>query len=724
MNKKKVILGSVGVLACLVGGSLFAVNQFVDRKMILNQLYSNIEKQTGRKLALQNLDIHFFPWPEINASNITLSNMPGGKNPHFITAGNLKANLNLWSLWQRTIHFKSIQLSNVQIHLERNAQGQKNWDLQPVEAIKDNNLPTAQHITHRKWGWQFNNVQLKNVECWYDDALNHKNTHLFFEQAELNQLETDKVRFNINGSHHHAKFTITGRISHLTELLEGDDTVAPPAKFQVNLSEYVRNQNVGNIRISGTLKSLVKAKGYDIIVRGTILNLDDLNHLFPHVHLPSIENITLSTAFKDISKESDPQGLPQIDLLQLHTGKINAAIFPNNLQLMSTEIVANDLNADVNTQIVGQLYGKMFRWSGNLGRLKTLQDNVLFKTDENLPISGKLSSADYNLKLDGTIGGKNPSLATELSLLNYNNYVKDFGSLNAQNILYSGKLIVSFPLTLVSLERINTDFLYQNITSKGKITSNSVKINQYNFDNFSSNLEWKNRELSFTQLQLANKQSDIKGDVHYSLQQETPELNVRIFYSSFPMKWIEDYFSIANIYTGQMTALGNLSTKGNNWQEWQKNLTGQLGLFGTDGKLEAEGLRHYIGQAAATLPLKKSLSTQCIALRTQINSDDLYFDTITLQTNQFALNGQGTFDIPDQKLNLHFIPDVRLGAISASAPIRIGGTLAKPYTTFDMNKNRVFSLNINALNKSQPATNYCQDAIEKAKKPLGILQKK
>ncbi|CAI3940195.1 Uncharacterized conserved protein AsmA involved in outer membrane biogenesis (AsmA) [Commensalibacter communis] len=724
MSKKKVILGSFGVLACLVGGSLFAVNHFVDRKMILDQLYSNIEKQTGRKLALQNLDIHFFPWPEIHASNITLSNMPGGKNPHFITAENLEADLNLWSLWQRTIHFKSIKLSNVQIHLERNAQGQKNWDLQPNETIKKTDQPAAQHFTHRKWGWQFNNVKLENVECWYDDALNKKNAHLFFEQAELNQLETDKVRFNINGSHHRAKFTIAGRISHLTELLENDDTITPPAKFQVNLTEYVRNQNIGNLRISGTLKSLVKAKGYDIIVRGTILNLNDLNHLFPHAHLPSIENITLNTSFRDISNANDPQGKPQIDLLQLHTGKVNAAIFPDDFQLISTEIVANDLNADVNTQIVGQLYGKMFRWSGNIGQLKTLQDNILFKTDGNLPISGKLSSANYNLKLDGTIGGKDPSLSTELSLLNYNKYFNNFGNLNAQNILYSGKLIASFPLTLASLENINKNFILNNIIINGKLFSNNIKIDQNNFNNFSSNLDWKNRELSLTQLQLANKQSNFKGNVHYSLKQVTPELDVRIVSSSFPMKWIEDYFSVANIYTGQITVLGSLTATGNNWQEWEKTLTGKIGLFGTDGILEAEGLKHYIGQAAATLPLKKSLSTQCIALRAQINPNDLFLDTITVQTNQFALNGQGTFDIPEQKMNLHFIPDIRLGAISASAPIRIGGTLLKPYTTFDMNKKRVFSLNINALNQSQPATNYCQGAIEKAKNPLGVLQKK
>lgn len=717
MNKKKVILGSCGVLVCLVGGSLFALDHFVDRKMILDQLYSNIEKQTGRKLALQNLDIHFFPWPEIQASQITLSNMPGGKSPNFITAGHLKADLNLWSLWQRKIHFRSIKLSHVQIHLERNAQGQKNWDLQPIETPKSDVVQAdISKSTHRKWKWQFNSFQLEDVNCWYDDAYTHKNTHLLFKQAELSQLETNKVRFNITGSHHHADFSISGRMSHLDELLDSDSPISNPAKFQVNLTEYVRDQNIGNIRVSGTLKSLVNAKGYDIIVRGTILNLNDLNQLFPHANLPAVENITLSASIKDVSKDSDPQGKPQIDLLQLHTGKINADFLPAGLQLTSTEIIANDLNSDVNTQIVGQFSGGMFRWSGHFGQLKTLQDMLLSQTDKSLPIAGNLSSETYNLQLDGTVGGKDPSLAVKLNLLNYNQFYQGVGNLNAQNIIYTGKIFTPFPLTLSFFKHLTQEDLLK-IGTIGKLKSNHVNINQLNFDNFSSNIEWKNKELSLTQLLLSNKQSTIKGDVFYSTKEDPSTLIVKINNASFPMKWVEDYFDIANIYSGQMTAIGTFYTKGNSWQEWQHNLTGKLGLSGVDGKLEAEGLKHYIGQAAATLPLKKSLSTECLALRTQINQNHLYFDTLTLQTDQFALNGQGTFNIPGQTLDLHFIPDVRLGVISASAPLRVGGTLSKPYTTFEKNKNKVFSLNINTLSKNIAPTNYCDSALSKARNP-------
>lgn len=723
MNKKKVILGSCGVIVCLIGGGLFAVNHFVDRKMILEQLYTSVEKQTGRKLALKDLEIHFFPWPEIQASQISLSNMPNGKNPHFITAGHLKADLNIWSLWQQKIHFKSIELSNVQIHLERNALGEKNWDFQPIETAKNEADSNTPKTPHRKWKWQFNNVLLDNVECWYDDASTHKNAHLLFTQAELNQLESNKVKFNINGSHHKADFTIAGRISHFDELLENDGVVSQPAKFQVNLTEYIRKQNIGNIRISGTLKSLVQAKGYDVTIRGTVLNLNYLNQLFPHAKLPSIENITLSMAVKDVALDSDAVAKPEIDQLQLHTGKITAQFLPDDLQLTSTEIVANDLNSVINTQIVGQLYGTMFRWSGDLGQLKALQESLLFQTDKTLPVTGNLSSANYNLELKGSLGGKASSLNTKFNLLNYTGNLTGLGDINAQNIKYIGKITAQFPLTLAFLKHANKEDLF-NITTRGKLSSNSVKINQFHFDDFSTNVDWKKQQLTLTQLQLANRQSNFKGDITYSAESDSPTVNIKIKSSSFPMKWIEDYFQIANIYTGQVTVMGELLSQGHDWQEWQRNLTGKLGISGTDGRLEAEGLKHYIGQAASTLPLKKSLSTQCLAIRTQISPDSLYFDTLTLQTDQFALNGQGDFNIPEQKLNLHFVPDVRLGVISASAPIRIGGTLSKPYTTFDMNKNKVFSLNINALSKSAPPTNYCISALDKARNPLGISAKK
>lgn len=723
MNKKKVILGSCGIIFCLIGGSLFALDHFVDRKMILEQLYSNVEKQTGRKLTLTNLDIHIFPWPEIQASQITLSNMPNGKNPDFITAGHLKADLNIWSLWQKKIHFQTIELSDVKIYLERDAQGKKNWDLQSIEKPKDISAIDANKVSRRKWKWQFNNVQLLNVECWYDDAYTHKNAHLIFTQAELNQLESNKVKFNINGSHHHADFTISGRVSHFDELLENEGIVSQPVKFQVNLTQYIRKQNIGSLRVSGTLKNLVQIKGYDITLRGTILNLNDLNQLLPHANLPSIENITLSTAIKDVASDNDPVAKPQINQLQLHTGKIKADFLPADLQLTSTEIIANDLNSNVNTQITGQLYGTMFRWSGDLGSLRSLQNNFFFQTEKMLSVSGKLTSANYNLELNGNIGGNTPSLDVNLNLLKYNNYFKGIGDINAQNIKYTGKITASFPLILSFFMHMSNEDLY-NIYTNGKLTSNSIKVNQFHFDNFSTNVAWKNKELALTQFQLANNVSNFKGNILYSIKQAPPTITINLKPSSFPMKWMEAYFAIANVYTGQVTIMGDFFSKGYDWQEWKNNITGKLGLLGTDGKLEAEGLKHYIGQAASTLPLKESLATQCLAVRAQINPEILYFDTLTLQTNQFALNGQGDLNIPDQKLNLHFTPDIRLGAISASAPIRVGGTLSKPYTTFDKNKNKVFSLNINALTKSVVPTNYCKDALDKARNPLGISLKK
>ncbi|MDI2090278.1 AsmA family protein [Commensalibacter oyaizuii] len=716
MNKKKIFLTICGAVIGLAGVGVVAIQHFADRNIILTQLYDTLEKQTGRKITLQHFNIHFLPWPEIKASNIKLSNIPNSANPDMIVADSLTAKVDLWSLWRQKVHFKSLVLSNVNIHLERNQNGEKNWDFTNTVQVDSSAKHTStQSIAHKKWKLRFNLIQFNNVQCWFDDQQNHKNAYLHFNQIELNQLETNKVRLELDGSHHQADFKISGRINHFNELLDNKGSLPSPIKFQISFAEYIHNQKIGVLRISGSIQDLIKARGYDLAVIGTILNLNDLNKLFPHANLPSIENITLNAAVTDIANKTDPKANPQIKTLQVHTGNLQLPSI-SGVRITSTHLIANSLNETVNSQITGQYHDKMFRWSGNLGSLDNLQNILKGSVQQSIPITGKVSSDTYNAQLDGTIGDYNPSLDVKVNLLNYNQYFKDIGDFKAQDIRYAGRMIILFKYQIKSLLNLSK-LVLPAIETDGKLTSSLLQINQYKFEDFSTDIRWKQRELFLNQFILHNQKASLKGSLVYSLKSVIPVLTININNSKVPMKWVENQLDLSNLYSGPIELVGRLSTQGLSISQWVKNIKGHIGLSGVDGKLELAGLKHYIGKAAQTLPLNNSLTAQCLAIHAMIDEGQLHFDTLTLQTKQFALNGNGTFNIPNQLLNIHLIPDVTLGAINASAPLRITGTLSDPRTSFDMNKNKVFTLNINPLNKAKPPTNYCNQALIKARTP-------
>ena len=104
-----------------------------------------------------------------------------------------------------------------------------------------------------------------------------------------------------------------------------------------------------------------------------------------------------------------------------------------------------------------------------------------------------------------------------------------------------------------------------------------------------------------------------------------------------------------------------------------------------------------------------------MAVHLNINQDQLNFDTFTVQTKKFVLNGTGNYSITSHNIDFHIVPDIMLGSFSASAPIKLTGNINKPDVHFKKNKDKIFTLSINTLNKLIAPENYCEKALQKAR---------
>lgn len=714
LKKKKIFIGVLGASVLLIAGSNLAINYMIDRQKINDQLSEIIEKKTGRKVHLNHLSLQLVPWPEIKASDIALENIKDGKADYFIHARKFSAKINLLSLLKKNINIHALELSNVKLNLEENQEGIKNWEFHPYKK-SDILSEKNKKKNKKKWTVNFRTINFSHVQTCYDNFRNNKHAHFLLKTVDIDQFEGNKIRFEINGHNHQANFSLSGRINHADALLLHRNVVSSsPVKFQMVLTEYFQNQNVGNIHVNGTVKDSINLKNFSISARGAILNLQNLNLLFPHANLPLVENITFNTLLEDIDTETEKNSKPKIKLLQLNMGYIPIRESYKDFDLTNVQIMANQFNENINIQFKGKLNDNIFSWAGDLGTLNNFQQILFSNNLKEIPIKGNLSSDNYSAQIHGTVGGKNPSLKIKLNALKIDHQFSKIGFVEAHDIFYSGKIYLPFRVNIQSINHIRDEILH-NLGAEGSINGKNLQFNQYNFNNFSGYFNWNNNQLKINNVQFINKQNHLNLDIAYNYNNDDQKLYVTIHPSVFPMEWLEQRYKLAELYSGPIEVTGNISAKGSNYDQWIHSMVGRVGIAGIGGIVKAEGLRHYLGKAADTLPLKKNLSTQCLAVHLNLKNDQLYFDTFTLQAKKFALNGTGYYSIPAHQIDFHIVPDISLGSFSASVPIIIKGNLDKPIINFEKNKDKVFTLSINTIKKMLERTDYCSDSLSKAR---------
>ena len=131
--------GSAGVL--LVAGSLVAVvligrggysTYLVLRLDVRGEIERNVEAATGRDLTINgNVGVSYWPVLGLEAQDVTLANVEGGRAPAFIAADEIDIGVELRPLLDRQVNVRRLVFQRPRIALEVDAEGQPNWLLRP-----------------------------------------------------------------------------------------------------------------------------------------------------------------------------------------------------------------------------------------------------------------------------------------------------------------------------------------------------------------------------------------------------------------------------------------------------------------------------------------------------------------------------------------------------------------------------------------------------------------
>lgn len=127
MRWMRILAGVVGVFAIAAIGLVIFVAT-LDLNAYKAEIEAAVEEATGRRLAIDG-DIHLVwtPRPTLTTDTVHFANAPWGSRPEMATVGQLEVAVEIVPLISGTIDMHRVTLADVDLLLERNADGAVNW---------------------------------------------------------------------------------------------------------------------------------------------------------------------------------------------------------------------------------------------------------------------------------------------------------------------------------------------------------------------------------------------------------------------------------------------------------------------------------------------------------------------------------------------------------------------------------------------------------------------
>ncbi|MTJ81606.1 MAG: AsmA family protein [Telmatospirillum sp.] len=172
-------LACVGACALIV--ALIAVVKSIDVNTYRGVLVQAAKAATGRDLSIRGkLSLKLSLTPALIAEDITLSNAPWGERPEMARLQRLRADIGLLPLLLREVRLNRLQLSGLDVVLERNGAGQTNWTFgssasiaRSAAAVDGAGTPTT---------FKIGQVSIDHAQIVYRDALGGRTETVTIEQ--------------------------------------------------------------------------------------------------------------------------------------------------------------------------------------------------------------------------------------------------------------------------------------------------------------------------------------------------------------------------------------------------------------------------------------------------------------------------------------------------------------------------------------------------------------
>lgn len=166
----------LGLLLILIVAATYFVVTF-DANNYKTLISEQVEKQTGRTLALGDIKPSVFPWLGIELLDVQLENAQGFSEPNMLAMQRLDVRIELLPLLRQQIKIDTLRLHGLEVNLQQSAEGVTNWDdiLQKQSAAAGDAPATKEAASDKQApaalsALSVNGIELKDAHIRWIDA--------------------------------------------------------------------------------------------------------------------------------------------------------------------------------------------------------------------------------------------------------------------------------------------------------------------------------------------------------------------------------------------------------------------------------------------------------------------------------------------------------------------------------------------------------------------------
>ena len=159
MNWRKGLLSVLAAAAVVVGGCAIALHLLVDSDRLVAIAQEKARAQWQRELRAESVGLRLWPVPSLYATRVQLANPDWAQQRSLLTAGYVRADLELVPLLTGKVRIKSLTLEDVVAGLEESDDGKVSWQLAAKEPA---GAPAVQDEAARQ-SLDIAEIRLRNV---------------------------------------------------------------------------------------------------------------------------------------------------------------------------------------------------------------------------------------------------------------------------------------------------------------------------------------------------------------------------------------------------------------------------------------------------------------------------------------------------------------------------------------------------------------------------------
>lgn len=222
---KWIAIGLV-VLVAAVAATFYAILSSLDTEELRGLIEAEAEKATGRKLRLAGpIELSLSLNPSVVLQKVTFDNADWGSRPELLDVGRVEAQVALMPLLDGRYVIERVVVSDADILLETNPQGEVNWSLpQSAEgagAAAGGDAP-AETASGKPVIPEIGSVVVRDSRLVYRDGASGQSLLLALDSLELTP-EGELLNVEAEGSYQEVPFQLAGHIGGLAMLVGGGE---------------------------------------------------------------------------------------------------------------------------------------------------------------------------------------------------------------------------------------------------------------------------------------------------------------------------------------------------------------------------------------------------------------------------------------------------------------------------------------------------------------------